>query len=374
LRRYDRYGSRDREDLEARLNALRQPTKNTKKHRRKRRSGAGPAVFGVLILLLAAVAGYMIFSSATGGGGEPAQRGKATIEVVEGDSLSSVASKLKAAGVIENETIFKLQARMGGEGTQIKPGEYTFGRDESGDEILGKLTTGKDAPTYSVTIPEGLTLEQTAQQVADSKSGISAEEFKKAAGQTNYGYAFLDDPAIKNTEGFLFPKKYEFERGTEPRVVVDRMLNQYLIETEGLDFGEARRQLNLTEYEVLTTASLIEREAATPEERPIIASVIYNRIRQGIPLQIDATIQYARGEPKEDLSLQDLEIDSPYNTYKNPGLPPGPIASPSLGSIQAALNPADTDYLYYVLKANGEEHYFTNDYDDFLRAKEEAGR
>jgi UPF0755 protein len=121
-------------------------------------------------------------------------------------------------------------------------------------------------------------------------------------------------------------------------------------------------------------ASLIERESANSEERPIIASVIYNRIRQGMPLQIDATIQYALGEPKAELSLLDLKVDSPYNTYENPGLPPGPIASPSRESIQAALEPADTNYLYYVLDAEGKEHFFTNDYDEFLAAKAEAGR
>jgi len=132
-------------------------------------------------------------------------------------------------------------------------------------------------------------------------------------------------------------------------------------------------RLNLTEYELLTVASLIEREAANPQEKPLIASVIYNRLRQDMPLQIDATIQYALGKPRENLSLADLEVDSPYNTYQNYGLPPGPIASPSRDSIEAALNPQETDYLYYVLTAGGEEHFFTDNYDEFLQAKAEAG-
>ncbi|MDQ3376766.1 MAG: endolytic transglycosylase MltG, partial [Actinomycetota bacterium] len=128
------------------------------------------------------------------------------------------------------------------------------------------------------------------------------------------------------------------------------------------------------EHELVTVASLIERESANAGERPVIASVIYNRIRKDMPLQIDATIQYALKRPKESLSYADLKVDSPYNTYENTGLPPGPICSPSLQSLQAAMDPAETDNLYYVLKANGEEHFFTNDYDAFLRAKEEAGR
>jgi UPF0755 protein len=183
----------------------------------------------------------------------------------------------------------------------------------------------------------------------------------------------LKDDAIKSTEGFLFPKQYEFEKGTTAEEMVTRLLEQYLLETEDLDIEGAKNKLNLTEYELVTTASLIERESANAEERPIIASVIYNRIRQGTPLQIDATIQYARGKPKEELSLDDLEIKSPYNTYKNSGPPPGPIASPSRESIQAAIEPKETDFLYYVITADGGEHYFTNDYDDFLRAKAEAG-
>jgi UPF0755 protein len=150
---------------------------------------------------------------------------------------------------------------------------------------------------------------------------------------------------------------------------VDRLLKQYLVETRDLDFDGAKDRMGLTEYELITVASLIEEESANPEERPLIASVIYNRIRAGMPLQIDATIQYILDKPKEDLKLSDLEIDSPYNTYENLNLPPGPIASPSRDSIRAALEPASTGYLYYVLEADGKEHFFTDDYDEFLEAK-----
>jgi UPF0755 protein len=117
-------------------------------------------------------------------------------------------------------------------------------------------------------------------------------------------------------------------------------------------------------------ASLIEKEAATPEERPLVASVIYNRLQKDMPLQIDASIHYALDKQGEELSLADLKVNSPYNTYENKGLPPGPICSPSRDSLEAAINPADTDYLYYVLKANGEEHFFTSNYDEFLKWKQ----
>lgn len=370
MRRYESNPRRNREDLEHRLAALRQ---SRPKRRRKRRSNAGPLLLG--LLLVAAVIGviYLIYTSAVAGGGDAAE-GPVKVTVEQGDTLSSVADKLDEAGVVESATLFKLEARFGGQSTEIKPGEYTFQRGADGEEILDKLTAGKAVPTISVTIPEGLTLKQTAETVGAAEAGVSAAEFAEAARKTDYDYEFMQDEAVQTTEGYLFPKQYEFEEGTGAEAMVDRLLEQYLLETQGLDFQGAQDRLNLTEHELVTVASLIERESANSEERPIIASVIYNRIRQDMPLQIDATIQYALGEPKEELSLRDLKVDSPYNTYENPGLPPGPIASPSLESIEAALEPAETNYLYYVLDAEGEEHFFTDDYDEFLAAKAEAGR
>ena len=323
------------------------------------------------ILLVVAVLGtiYVVYAAATGD--EP--EGPARIEVVKGDTLSIVAEKLERAGVIPSAFMFKMEARVGGYGTEIKTGEYTFAPGTESDVILQKLTAGAAVPTVEITIPEGLSLEETAQEVA-GQSGVSAEKFEEAAKRTDYGYGFLEDPAIETTEGFLFPKQYEFEKGTEAPQMVTRMLEQYLLETQTLDISSARERLNLSEYELVIVASLIEKEAATPEERPLVASVIYNRLQKDMPLQIDASIHYALDKQGEELSLADLKVNSPYNTYENKGLPPGPICSPSRDSLEAAINPADTDYLYYVLKANGEEHFFTNQYDKFLEAKAKAGR
>ncbi len=314
------------------------------------------------VLLLLGVL-YLLASLVFGGEDAPA-----TVVVEEGDTFTSVADKLEEAGVISSPTLFKLRASIRGEATQIKPGEYQFEPGESGGEILGKLSSGDSASSFAITIPEGLTLSQTAQEVAE-QSSVPVEEFEAAARETGYGYPFLDDPNIQTTEGFLFPKKYEFEKDADASQIVDRLLKQHLVETRDLDFDGAKARTGFTEYELITVASLIEEEAANPEERPLIASVIYNRTRVGMPLQVDATIQYILGKPKEELKFSDLEIDSPYNTYENPGLPPGPIASPSRDSIRAALEPARTGYLYYVLEANGKEHFFTGDYDEFLEAK-----
>ena len=234
--------------------------------------------------------------------------------------------------MIPSAFMFKMEARVGGYGTEIKTGEYTFARGTQSEVILQKLTAGAAVPTVEITIPEGLSLEETAQEVA-GQSGVSAAKFEEAAKRTDYGYGFLEDPAIKTTEGFLFPKQYEFEKGTEAPQMVTRMLEQYLLETQTLDISSARERLNLSEYELVIVASLIEKEAATPEERPLVASVIYNRLQKDMPLQIDASIHYALDKQGEELSLADLEVNSPYNTYENKGLPPGPICSPSRQSL-----------------------------------------
>ena len=325
------------------------------------------------LLLVVAVLGaiYVVYAAVTGGESEPT--GPARIEVVKGDTLSSVAEKLEQAGVIPSAFMFKMEARVGGYGTEIKTGEYTFARGAESEMILEKLTAGDAAPTLAVTIPEGLSLEETAQEVA-GQSGVSAAEFEEAARRTDYGYGFLEDPAIKTTEGFLFPKQYEFEKGAKAPQMVTRMLEQYLMETQTLDISSAKERLNMSEYELVIVASLIEKEAARSEERPLVASVIYNRIRKDMPLQIDASVHYALDKQGEELSLADLKVNSPYNTYENTGLPPGPICSPSRDSLEAAMNPAETDYLYYVLKANGDEHVFTSNYQAFLEAKAKAGR
>jgi UPF0755 protein len=366
LRRHDKS---ERHELDARLDALQQT--GSRGIRSKRRSNAGPTVLGVLLLLGVLGAIFVIYSAATGGGDGP--RKSATVQVVRGDTLSDVAAKLEEAGVIDNAFIFELQARYEGYGTEIKTGRYAFESGQASGEILHKLTVGQAAPTFTVTIPEGLTIKETAGTVA-AESRVPGPEFEEAARRTDYAYAFLDNSDVKSTEGYLFPAKYDFEKGVTARQVVDRLLQQYLLETQDLDFAEAKERLDLTENQVVSVASLVEKEAASHEEKPLIASVIYNRMRKDMPLQIDATIQYALKRPKANLSLADLKVDSPYNTYENKGLPPGPICSPGKESLLAALNPANTSYLYYVLEANGEKHYFTKSYDDFLRAKAKAER
>ena len=366
---------RERREIDERLSPVRPSGSLSKRQRRGRlkkpRGGReSRARFPLLVVTLLFVGvplgAYLISSAGPRGENEPV-----TVTVEQGDTLSSVAGKLEEVGVVGSSLLFELEARYNGWDNEIKPGEYRFVPGEAREEILRTLSSGDSISAFTITIPEGLTLEQTA-QVVEEESGVPAEEFEAVAKETDYGYAFLENPDIETTEGFLFPEKYEFEGEVSAEQIVNRLLEQYLVETREFDFEAAQRRFNLTEYELITTASLVEKEAANPEERSLIASVIYNRIRSGMPLQIDATVQYVLHKPKENLSFDDLEVESPYNTYKNRGLPPAPIASPSRESIRAALEPAETDYLYYVLGAGGKDHFFTDDYVEFLEAKEEA--
>jgi len=172
-------------------------------------------------------------------------------------------------------------------------------------------------------------------------------------------------------EGFLFPKTYELPPDADADAVVQRLLQQFEEDAGGLEWSRADR-LGLTPYEVVIVASLIEREARVEEDRRKIASVIYNRMKKGMRLQIDATVQYALPKHKPRLTYEDYEYESPYNTYLNDGLPPTPIASPGLASLEAALRPAKTKFLFYIAVDEEGHHRFTETYDEFLRVKAEV--
>ena len=224
---------------------------------------------------------------------------------------------------------------------------------------------------FEVVIPEGFTVEETAERVG-SQSNISGKQFLEATKTADYQFSFSQE-AGENLEGFLFPKTYTFAEETTPHNAVQTMLSQFDLETEELDWSRVP-SLVISRYQAIIVASLVEEEAKFDDERPIIASVIYNRLRQGMKLQIDATVQYALGTHKTELSYEDLQVDSPYNTYRVAGLPPAPIASPGMSSIEAALDPADTDYLYYLVTDPKGRHSFTADYQEFLRLKEQVNK
>jgi UPF0755 protein len=297
-------------------------------------------------------------------------RGEEPVHVVieEGESASQIAAKLHDNRVITSATLFRILSWLQGKQGDFKPGSYIFYTGMHYGEVFAMLEAG---PDYQVrlTVPEGLTVEQTAARVAQATM-VSEQEFVAAATGGDYGVAIIPQQNQDNLEGFLFPKTYELQADTAAREVVETLLAQFEAETANLDWGAAG-ELGVSPYEVVIVASLIEREAVLDEERPLVAAVIYNRLRIDMLLQIDATVQYALPEWKDALTYDDLKTPSPYNTYLHKGLPPAPICSPGLASIKAALSPAGADYLYYVATGDGG-HFFTADYNEFLRVKEEV--
>ena len=297
-------------------------------------------------------------------------RGEEPVLVVieEGESASQIAGKLHAGRVITSATLFRVLAWVQGRQDDFKPGHYLFHPGMHYGEVFAILEAGPNNQAR-LTLPEGLTVAQTAERVAQVLP-VSADEFVSATTSGDYAVSHIPADRQRNLEGFLFPKTYDLAVDVSAREVVETLLRQFDSETAGLDWARASG-LGISPYQAVIIASLIEREAVLDEERPLVAAVIHNRLRKDMFLQIDATVQYALPEWKETLTYADLETPSPYNTYLHKGLPPAPICSPGLRSIQAALDPASVDYLYYVATGDGG-HFFTADYNEFLRVKEEV--
>lgn len=291
---------------------------------------------------------------------------EARINIPEGASGDQIAQILSEAHVIEDPKEYYAAVRQLHADNQIKPGDYLFMTHQDPVSVVQTLSTGPNIRGISLTVPEGLTVDQTAQAVEEAY-GIPAADFIAQAKASNYAgdYPFLEGAYNDSLEGYLYPKTYSFTSNPTVDDLIRAMLDQFLIETEGLDLSSAPD--GLSSQQVIALASLIERESRVEDERPVIAGVIYNRLDADMPLQIDAAIVYARGGGSQEVTYDDLEIDSPYNVYKNTGLTPGPICSPSISSIEAALAPQESDYLYYVLSADGDgRHVFSVSYDEFL--------
>jgi UPF0755 protein len=294
------------------------------------------------------------------------------VVIKPGSSTSEIAEVLTEAGVVDNAWQFKLYIKRNKAETKIKAGEYHLKTGLSYKDALTLLLKGPKTRYYSITIPEGFTLKEIA-DVVGSKTSISKQEFLTFAGKDYYDLSFLSEIPSDSLEGYLFPKTYLITERMNAHDVIKMMLLQFQKEVSPLDFTWAKGR-NLSLHQVITVASMIEKEVKIQEERSEVAAVIYNRLNKGMLLQIDATVQYALPERKPQLSYDDLKVPSLYNTYLNPGLPPGPIASPGLASIQAALKPANVDYLFYVLTGEDGSHTFTSSYEEFSRIKEERGR
>ncbi|NLJ76853.1 MAG: endolytic transglycosylase MltG [Peptococcaceae bacterium] len=264
-----------------------------------------------------------------------------------------VGDILKKDKLIRNSLTFTLYARYSGLDNRIKAGQYTLNDSLSTPALLKELVKGHQAE-MSFTIPEGYTTMQIADLLAE-KGLADREKFLQTAATADFSYPFIEDlpKGEKRLEGYLFPDTYQVNGDYSEKSIIDIMLKRFADVVEELDYQKKAQKNGVTLHEALTIASLVEREAKVDEERPLIAGVIYNRLRIDMLLQVDATVQYALGVTKPVLYYADLEVDSPYNTYKNYGLPPGPIAMPGRDSLLAAVKPVGTPYLYYVARPDG---------------------
>lgn len=297
----------------------------------------------------------------------PLKGEEVTVVVNEGDSLYNVLDTLDSQGAIKSKTLMKMYIKLNNISVSLVPGTFKVSGDVTVGELLKTLESGISEDSVTVTVPEGYDIEKMA--LLFEKSGLfTKEEFIKAVNSYPVpDYIPKSEGRRYDLEGFLFPDTYNFTKGVKPEEVIAKMNNTFY------DKISSALPTDADIYKMVTIASIIENETKADEERAIVSSVIYNRLEIEKNLEIDATVIYALGHHVDTVSLENLEIDSPYNTYKYTGLPLGPISSPGLASISAAANPGDTNYLFYVLEKDKTHHYFTDNYEDHKNKLKELG-
>jgi UPF0755 protein len=285
---------------------------------------------------------------------DPDASWETVVDLPSGTGFSEALGTLASTGVVQDTGRFRLLARILGYDRRIQAGEYLFTSAMTPLEILQRLVRGK-VRLYGLTIPEGLNLREIAALVADQGFG-DQQGFLACAMSPEYA----EESGIQaaSLEGYLFPDTYSFPRGTDVDRIIQAMLDQFdAVFTPLWAAGEG--QMNLSRHEVVTLASIIEKETGAPEERPRIASVFHNRLARGMRLQSDPTVIYDAKDYDGNLTRAHLDAPTPYNTYRIAGLPPGPIASPGRAALEAALFPEETDYLYFVARGDGTHHFST---------------
>jgi UPF0755 protein len=299
----------------------------------------------------------------------PGEPGAAVqIEVPEGYSVSATGTLLADEGIVSDATIFRYYARYK-DFASVDAGLYELQPNSAMWDVLEALAAGPLPPSFTtVTIPEGLRIDEVAARLLDQMPSLDRAELLSALAGVETS---LRPEGQASLEGLLFPSTYRIEEGDEAdeAKIVAQMVSELEAVTAELGYDQAQALTGRSPYELLVIASLIEEEARVPEDQAKISRVIHNRLEQGMKLEIDATVLFARGTHTDTLTQSDLEIDSPYNTRRYPGLPPTPIALPGRGALEAALHPAEGDWLFYVLADAEGHHLFTSDYDEFLRQK-----
>lgn len=297
---------------------------------------------------------------------------KKTITIPSGSGTRGIAKILKKNNLIKNELVFNAYSKLGNRNENYKAGIYKFDSSMSQEAIMKRLEKGGKLKTsIKFTIPEGFELKQIAERVA--KTGlIEKNDFLAITSDVNYfkeDYDFLKDlPDGHTLEGYLYPNTYEVFTDATDEDIVRKMLDGFK-EMYTSEISEKGKALGMTTDQVVILASIIEREAVVEKERGTMSAVFHNRLKIDMPLQSCATVQYALGERKPVLSNKDVQIESDYNTYVNAGLPPASISSPGIESIEAAVNPEEVDYLFFVRTGDDGSHTFSKSYNEHLKAK-----
>lgn len=310
---------------------------------------------------------------------DPNSDREVTFTIEPGENVVTIAQHLEHVGLIGDAELFRRLVQYRSADEDIQAGVYSLSPSMTMQEIMRELQHGRVA-TISVTIPEGWRIEEIA-ALLEEKDVAPAEEFIREARISRVDYELLQDrpPGSPNSlEGFLFPDTYHFSKEITVQRIIEIMVNNW-----DQRVPEALRRkaddIELSLYETVILASIVEREAVVPEERPLIASVYLNRLQEGMRLQADPTVQYAKGYDEETgrwwspMTREEFNtVESPYNTYLNPGLPPGPICNPGLASLEAVLEPEPSDYLFFLARGDGS-HVFSRTYEEHLRNEERYG-
>lgn len=321
--------------------------------------------FLLLIIIIAAV--FMYYNNSLKPVADSSQSETIKITIPNGVNSSQIGAILEENNLVRSKTVFRIYSKLNNLDSKYKAGIYVINNSLDVKAISEILLQGKGfSEVIRFTIPEGYEIRMIIDKLVELSLG-SREKYEELLKEADFDYSFID--GITRTEGklegYLFPDTYEVYKNSSEKEILDKMLKRF-DEVFTDEYKKRAQELHMSIDEVITLASIIEREAKIDEDRKIISSAFHNRLKNNMFLQSCATIQYILKERKEVLLYKDLEIESPYNTYKNPGLPPGPIASPGLKSIEAALYPADTEYLYFFAKDDGS-HVFSKTFKEHLQ-------
>lgn len=323
-------------------------------------------------VFVAVILGTSYMMKVQGDNSEFAKKGSHLIVIKEGMSTGDIAQLLHNEQLVKNPDAFRQEVRFKGLGTKLKAGAYQIDGGMSNREIMELIAKGQ-VQYLRFVVPEGYTAVQIGKKLEYEGLGKADKFLAAAKDYAPYDYMKTDDAnVVFKSEGFLFPATYDFPVGVTEEQVLKRLVKQFDIEVKESGIYKTVEERKLVLRDVVNMAAMVEKESVYADEQPRIAGVFLKRLEIGMPIQSDTTIQYILGAQKEIITYADTEIQNPYNTYQNPGLPPGPIASPGISAMKAVLEPEKTDYLYFVAEKNGY-HRFSKTYDEHLLAIREIG-